>query len=99
MRWAGTVFGLREDWRATRYERISSGDENETPGDTTTTSAKTMGKARTRTINRSSRSTGQWVAARVFRSFGAVFYWTIPGIHFNVGQSTQSNNRLARLPT
>jgi hypothetical protein len=29
MRWFGTIFGVRGDWRVARYECVGSGEENE----------------------------------------------------------------------
>jgi hypothetical protein len=43
-----------------------------------TQTTNTAGKANTKTYIRDGRSTRQWMAANLFSSFGAVFYWTIP---------------------
>jgi hypothetical protein len=83
MRWFGTVFGVRGDWGVARYERIGSNEEKDIPD----SPMKTTGKAKTKTNNSGGRSTPQWMAARLFSSLGAVFYWTIPGINLNAGQS------------
>jgi len=47
------------------------------------TPMESTGKAKTS----SGRSNSQWVAARLFSSLGAIFYWTPPGINLNAGQS------------
>jgi hypothetical protein len=82
MRWFGTIFGVRGDWGVARYERLGTREENE------------MGDAEGKEDNGgkhiytgTGRTIGQRTAANLFASLGLVFYYTIPGINLNLGQS------------
>jgi hypothetical protein len=82
MRWLDAMFSVRSDLVFDSYERASSSKEKET---TQTTNG--IGKHNAKAYVGGGRSAGQWMAAKLFSGFGAVFYWTIPGIDLKISQS------------
>ena len=96
MRWFGTVFGVRGDWGVARYERVGSGEddlgeeaaekEKEREEEEEEEEEEEIVPATTKSGG-GGRNTGQWIAARFLSSLGTIFYWSIPGLNLNAGQS------------
>jgi hypothetical protein len=80
MRWLDAIFGVRGLSAFAPYQPVAGTEEKEN-----TQTMNSTGKSKAYVGG--GRSTEQWMAAKLFSGLGALFYWTVPGIDLNVGQS------------
>ena len=84
------VFGVQGDQAAAWYEHVGSWKDDVEKEDKDKERYKEIVPVKMKTkcsSSCSSRSTGQWMATKFLSNLGVVFYWTIPGINLNDGQS------------